>query len=230
MDFSLTEEQKTLQRQIHEFAVRELEPVALENEAKEEFPMENFRKLAQLGMAGATIPEEYGGSGLDKVSYAIAIEEISRACPSTGGIFSTQNSLVCEDINHFASEEQKKQYLVPLAKGEKIGAVALTESEAGSDAAAIAGPNRMAIIRQLGQEMPLDEIVPLMGDVDIVLTEGFKYDNRYKFIRKDGIVIDANLNAATITDTDGEYLRTICMIDRITDLREESEANDALEK
>jgi butyryl-CoA dehydrogenase len=137
MDFSLTEEQKMLQQRIREFSKKELEPVALEMEEKEEFPVDNFRKLAELGYAGATIPEKYGGSGLDKVSYAIAIEEISRACPSTGGIFSTQNSLVCENLHHFANEKQKQKYLVPLAKGEKIGSFALTEPNAGSDASAV---------------------------------------------------------------------------------------------
>jgi len=137
MDFSLTEEQKMLQQRIREFARKELEPVALEMEEKEEFPVANFRKLAALGYAGATIPEKYGGSGLDKVSYVIAIEEISRACPSTGGIFSTQNSLVCENLHHFANEEQKHKYLVSLAKGEEIGSFALTEANAGSDASAV---------------------------------------------------------------------------------------------
>jgi butyryl-CoA dehydrogenase len=137
MDLSLTEEQKMLQQRVREFARKELEPAALELEEKEEFPMENFKKLARLGLTGATIPAEYGGSSLDKVSYAIAVEEVSRACPSTGGILSTQNSLVCEDLNHFSSEEQKRRYLVPLAKGEKIGAFALTEANAGSDAAAL---------------------------------------------------------------------------------------------
>ncbi|MFC1901118.1 acyl-CoA dehydrogenase family protein [Chloroflexota bacterium] len=137
MDFSLTEEQKMLQQRIKEFARKELEPLALEMEEREEFPMENFKKLAALGYAGATIPEKYGGSGLDKVSYSIAIEEISRACPSTGGIFSTLNSLVCENLHHYASEEQRQKYLIPLAKGEKIGAFGLTEANAGSDASSL---------------------------------------------------------------------------------------------
>ncbi len=137
MDLSLTEEQKMLRQRVREFAGKELEPVALEMDEREEFPMENFKKVSRLGLAGATIPAEYGGSGLDKVSYVIAIEELSRACPSTGGIFSTQNSLVCESLEHFGSEEQKKRYLVPLARGEKIGSFALTEPEAGSDAAAV---------------------------------------------------------------------------------------------
>ncbi len=137
MDFSLTEEQKMLQQRVREFASKELEPVALELDEKDEFPMEIFKKTARLGLCGMTVPTEYGGTGLDKVSYVIAIEELSQACPSTGGIFATQNSLVCECLLHFSSEEQKKRYLVPLAKGEKIGAFALTEAEAGSDAAAL---------------------------------------------------------------------------------------------
>ncbi|MFC1932493.1 acyl-CoA dehydrogenase [Chloroflexota bacterium] len=137
MDISLSEKQKMVQRQVRDFATKELEPIALELDEAEEFPMENFKKVAQLGLTGMTIPTEYGGSGLDKVSYVIAVEEISRACPSTGGIVASHNSLVCECLLHFATEEQKQRYLTPLAKGEKVGAFALTEPNAGSDAAAV---------------------------------------------------------------------------------------------
>lgn len=137
MKISLTEAQKIIQKQARDFAAKELEPIALSIDEDEEYPIEVFRKAAGLGFAGMTIPTEYGGSGLDKVSYVVALEELSRACPSSGGMISAQNSLVCELFNHYASEEQKRQYLVPLAKGEKIGAFALTEANAGSDAAAI---------------------------------------------------------------------------------------------
>ncbi len=137
MDLSLTEEQKMLQQRVREFARKELEPIALELDEREEFPKEVFRKVARLGLSGLTVPPEYGGSGLDKVGYVIAIEELSRACPSTGGVIATHNSLACECLQHFASEEQKKRYLPPLAKGEQIGAFALTEPNAGSDAAAL---------------------------------------------------------------------------------------------
>ena len=137
MEFFLSEEQKMLQQQVRDFATNELEPGALELDEAEEFSKENFRKAVQLGLTGITTPAEYGGSGLDHVSYAVAIEEISRACPATGGQFSTHNSLVNDCLLHFASEEQKQRYLVPLAKGDKVGSFALTEANAGSDAAAL---------------------------------------------------------------------------------------------
>lgn len=137
MDFSLTEEQRMLQQRVREFAKKELEPIALELDEREEFPVEIFKKAAKLGLTGMTVPTKYGGSGLSKVGYVIAIEELARACPSTGGIIAGHNSLACECLQHFASEEQKKRYLTPLAKGEKAGCLALTESNAGSDAAAL---------------------------------------------------------------------------------------------
>jgi len=137
MDLSLTEEQKMLQQRVREFAKKELEPIALELDEKEEFPVELFKKAARLGLTGMTVPTKYGGSGLNKVGYVIAIEELAQACPSTGGIIAGHNSLACECLLHFASEEQKKRYLPPLAKGETAGALALTEANAGSDAAAL---------------------------------------------------------------------------------------------
>ena len=137
MDLSLREDQKMLQQQVRDFATKEFEPIALELDEAEEFPMENFKKAAQLGLTGVTIPTEYGGSGLDKVSYVVAVEEIARACPSTGGIIASHNSLVCECLLHFGTEEQKQRCLIPLAKGEKVGAFAITEPNAGSDAVAM---------------------------------------------------------------------------------------------
>lgn len=137
MDLSLSEDQKALQQRIRDFATKELEPIALELDEAEEFALENWKKAAQLGLTGAPIPTEYGGAGLDFVSYVIIIEEIARACPSTGGIIAAHNSLVGECLLNFANEEQKQRYLVPLAKGEKIGAFALTEPNAGSDVAAM---------------------------------------------------------------------------------------------
>ena len=137
MDLSLTEEQRMLQQRVREFAKKELEPIALELDEREEFPVEIFKKAAKLGLTGMTVPTKYGGSGLNKVGYVIAIEELARACPSTGGIIAGHNSLACECLQHFASEEQKKRYLPPLAKGEMAGALALTEANAGSDAAAL---------------------------------------------------------------------------------------------
>ncbi len=137
MDISLREDQKMLQKQVREFATKEVEPIALQIDEEERFPLESWKKLAKLGLTGCAIPAKYGGAGLDYVSYAIAIEEISRACPSTGGLLSSHNSLAAECLMIYANEEQKKKYLVPLAKGDQVGCFALTEPNAGSDASAI---------------------------------------------------------------------------------------------
>ena len=137
MDLSLSEDQKALQQRIRDFATKEIEPVALELDEAEEFALGNWKKAAQMGLTGMAIPSEYGGAGLDFVSYAIVLEEIARACPATGGILSAHNSLVGECLLNYANEEQKQRYLIPLAKGEKIGAFALTETNAGSDVSAL---------------------------------------------------------------------------------------------
>lgn len=137
MDLSLSEEQKMILQQVRDFAAKELEPRALEIDEAEEFPRENWNKAAKLGFTGVTIPTEYGGAGLNKATYAVVVEEISRACPSTGGTLASHNSLVCECLLHFATEEQKQRYLIPLAKGDHVGAFALTEANAGSDASAL---------------------------------------------------------------------------------------------
>jgi butyryl-CoA dehydrogenase len=134
----LTEEQKLLQQTVREFANTEVKPLARELDETGRFPRATFRKAADLGLTGISFPEEYGGAGFDHTSYSIVIEEISRACASTGVILSVQNSLYCEPIFRFGTEEQKKRLLVPFARGEKIGCYALTEPQAGSNAAALA--------------------------------------------------------------------------------------------
>ncbi len=134
MDFELNEEQRLFYNMVRDFAEKEIAPKAAELDEKEEFPWENFRKMAELGILGIPYPEEYGGSGGDTVSYAIAMEEISRACGSTGITFVAQTSLACGPLYYFGSEEQKQKYLTPLASGEKVGGFGLTEPEAGSDA------------------------------------------------------------------------------------------------
>ncbi len=136
MDFNLTEQQEIIRKVVSEFAERELRPIAAEIDEKEIFPTEIVKKLGPLGLMGVTVPKEYGGAALDTISYVIAIEEISKACASTGVIMSVNNSLVCYPIQKFASEAQKQKFLVPLAKGEKLGAFSLTEPNAGSDAVA----------------------------------------------------------------------------------------------
>ncbi len=138
MNLELTEEQKLLQRTVREFAESEVKPLAKELDETGRFPRETFRKAAELGLTGVALPEAYGGAGFDHISYAIVIEEISRACASTGVILSVQNSLYCDSIYRYGTEEQKKRLLVPFARGEKIGCYALTEPQAGSNAAALA--------------------------------------------------------------------------------------------
>lgn len=137
MDLGLTEEQSLLQRTVRDFAESEVKPLAKELDETGHFPRETFRKAAELGLTGVAVPEQYGGAGMDHISYAIVIEEISRACASTGVILSVQNSLYCDPILRFGTEEQKQKFLVPFARGEKIGCYALTEPQAGSNAAAL---------------------------------------------------------------------------------------------
>ena len=138
MNLALTEEQQLLQKTVHDFAEAEVKPLAREIDETGHFPRENFRKAAELGLTGVAIPDEYGGAGMDHICYAIMMEEISRACASTGVALSVQNSLYCDPVYRFGSEDQKKKFLVPFARGEKIGCYALTEPQAGSNAAALA--------------------------------------------------------------------------------------------
>jgi len=138
LHLELSEEQKLLQQTVREFANTEVKPLARELDETGRFPRETLRKAAELGLTGIPFPEQYGGAGFDHISYAITIEEISRACASTGVILSVQNSLYCDPIYRFGSEEQKQRLLAPFARGEKIGCYALTEPQAGSNAAALA--------------------------------------------------------------------------------------------
>jgi butyryl-CoA dehydrogenase len=138
LDLELNEEQKMLQRTVREFAESEVKPLAREIDETGHFPRETFRKAAELGLTAVAIPESEGGAGFDHISYSIVIEEISRVCASTGVILSVQNSLYCNPIHRFGTDEQKKQFLAPFARGEKIGCYALTEPGAGSNAAALA--------------------------------------------------------------------------------------------
>jgi butyryl-CoA dehydrogenase len=135
MDFNLTEDQRMIRKTIRDFAEKEVKPVAKSIDKSGEFPFDNVKKMASLGLMGMTIPVEYGGGGADTISYAIAVEEISRVCGSTGLTMAAHNSLCTANLFLAGTEEQKKKYVVPLAKGEWIGAWALTEPNAGSDAA-----------------------------------------------------------------------------------------------
>jgi butyryl-CoA dehydrogenase len=137
VNLELTEEQKLLQKTVREFADSEVKPLAKELDETGRFPRETFQKAAELGLTGIALPEAEGGAGFDHVAYSIVIEEISRCCASTGVILSVQNSLYCDPIHRFGTAEQKKKFLEPFARGEKIGCYALTEPQAGSNAAAL---------------------------------------------------------------------------------------------
>jgi len=136
MHFELNEEQKLIHKMVRDFAENEVKSIAQEADREHRFPMETFRKMARLGFFGLPFPEEYGGMGGDSMSYAIALEEISRAYGSMGITFIAQTSLTASPIYLFGNEEQKQKFLVPLARGEKVGSFGLTEPEAGSDAGA----------------------------------------------------------------------------------------------
>jgi butyryl-CoA dehydrogenase len=136
VDFQLTEDQLLVQKLAREFAQEEVLPKAAEIDREHRHPKELVARMAELGFLGVAVPDEFGGAGLDHVSYALVMEEVSRACASTGVIMSVNNSLVCDPINRFGTEAQKKLWLTPLAQGKKLGCFALSEPEAGSDAAA----------------------------------------------------------------------------------------------
>jgi len=137
VNLELSEEQQLLQKSVREFAEAEVKPLAKENDETGKYPRGLFQKAAELGLTGVAIPEAEGGAGMDHISYAIVVEEISRVCASTGVILSVQNSLYCDPIHRFGTDEQKEKFLLPFARGEKIGCYALTEPQAGSNAAAL---------------------------------------------------------------------------------------------
>ena len=136
MDFSPTEDQLAVQKTAREFAAAEVLPKAAAIDREHRHPAELVTRMAELGFLGIAVPEAYGGAGLDHVSYALAMEEVARACASTAVIMSVNNSLVCDPIYRFGTEAQKQAWLVPLASGKLLGCFALSEPEAGSDAAA----------------------------------------------------------------------------------------------
>ncbi len=134
MYFELTEEHLMIQKAARDFAQNELKPGVIERDEKQIFPAEQIKKLGELGFLGMMVDPKYGGSGLDAISYVIAMEELSKVDASASVVVSVNNSLVCYGIEAYGNEEQKLKYLVPLATGEKIGAFCLSEPEAGSDA------------------------------------------------------------------------------------------------
>ena len=134
MNFNLTEEQQMIQQAARDFAQNELLPGVIERDTHQKFPTEQVKKMGEMGFMGMMVDPKYGGAGMDSISYVLAIEEISKIDASAAVVMSVNNSLVCAGIEKFCNEEQKQKYLVPLASGQAIGAFALSEPEAGSDA------------------------------------------------------------------------------------------------
>jgi butyryl-CoA dehydrogenase len=137
MQIELSEEQVLLRETVRRFAAEVVQPRAREIDASGEFPIDFFHQAGELGLAGVYVPEALGGAGMDMIAYCLVIEEVSRVCASSGVILSVNNSLVCDPILRYGNEAQKREFLAPLAAGRLLGCFALTEPEAGSDAAAL---------------------------------------------------------------------------------------------
>ncbi|CDA88435.1 acyl-CoA dehydrogenase C-terminal domain protein [Clostridium sp. CAG:230] len=134
MDFTLSKQHEMVRKLFKDFAENEVKPMAQEVDETEQFPLENVQKMGKLGFLGIPVPKEYGGQGADILSYIMCVEELSKVCATTGVVVSAHTSLCADPILTYGTEEQKQKYLVPLAKGEKIGAFGLTEPGAGTDA------------------------------------------------------------------------------------------------
>ncbi|MCJ8345138.1 acyl-CoA dehydrogenase family protein, partial [bacterium] len=137
MILELNEDQKMIRDSARDFAEKYVAPIARKLDLTQEFPVDLIKQAGEMGFMGVAIPEEYGGSGMDYVSYVLMMEEISRHCASTGVILSVNNSLVCDPLLKYGTEDQKNKYLKPLAMGEKIGCYGLTEANSGSDCASM---------------------------------------------------------------------------------------------
>ena len=134
MRIELTEEQQMIQALAREFAEKEVKPVAAALDREGRFPHETVKRMGELGLMGIAIPEAYGGSSADTVAYALAMEEVAKACASHAVVMSVNNSLYCDPVYKFGTEEQKQRFLTPFASGKQLGCFALTEPQAGSDA------------------------------------------------------------------------------------------------
>src|SRR5690625_3838071 len=134
MNFEFTKEQEMIRKMVRDFAENVIKPRAIEIDKEAKFPKDIFDQMGELGLMGIPFPEQYGGSGGDTISYALAVEEIGRVCGSTGLSYAAAVSLGASPINMFGTEEQKEQFLIPLAEGKALGSFGLTEPNAGSDA------------------------------------------------------------------------------------------------
>ena len=173
MDFNLTDEQKLFQKVIREFCEKEIKPLASKIDKEEYFPWDLYKKMGKMGLMGMTVPQEYGGAGIDRMSYMIALEEISRVCGSTGITIEAHNSLGVGHIYEKGSEEMRKKYLPRLCSGEALAAWALTEPNAGSDAAsgqttAVLKGNEWVIngTKQFITSGDISEVVTVMAKTD----------------------------------------------------------------
>jgi len=164
LEFKLSEEQELLRKTVRDFAEEEVAPKAAQMDEEEEFDWGLWDKMAEMGLTGVPFPEEYGGSDMDNLSYAIAVEELSRVCGSTGVTISAHTSLCCWPIYAFGTEEQKKKFLEPLANGDKVGALGLTEPSAGSDAGSV----------KLSAKLDGDEYI--LNGTKIFITNGGRAD------------------------------------------------------
>ncbi|WP_027209338.1 acyl-CoA dehydrogenase [Butyrivibrio hungatei] len=153
MDFQLDQQHEMARALFKEFAEKEVKPHAIDVDETEEFPIETVKKMQKFGFMGIPIPKEYGGQGCDPLTYAMCVEELAKVCGTTAVIVSAHTSLCCDPIMTYGTEEQKQKYLVPLAKGEKLGAFGLTEPMAGTDAQ---GVQTKAVLTEDGKEWILN--------------------------------------------------------------------------
>ncbi len=173
MDFKLSSDHEMIQKTIRDFAINEVEPGAAERDEEERFDIEIFHKMGELGLTGLPWEEKYGGAGFDFLAYAIAVEELSKVCASTGVTLSAHVSLCSWPIWKFGTEEQKEKFLIPLAEGTKLGAFAITETMAGSDAS---GTKTTAV---------LDGDAYILNGSKIFITNGY-YADTYIVIARTG--------------------------------------------
>ena len=153
MDFQLDQQHEMARALFKEFAEKEVKPNAIEVDETEVFPMETVKKMQKYGFMGIPIPKQYGGQGCDPLTYIMCVEELAKVCGTTAVIVSAHTSLCCDPIMTYGTEEQKQKYLVPLAKGEKLGAFGLTEPMAGTDAQ---GVQTKAVLTEDGKEWVLN--------------------------------------------------------------------------
>ncbi|WP_457653452.1 acyl-CoA dehydrogenase family protein [Rhodocaloribacter sp.] len=149
----ITEEHELIQKMAREFARNEIAPIAAEHDRTGAFPLDTVRKMGELGFMGIEVSEAYGGAGMDTLAYVLAMVEISKVCASHGVIMSVNNSLFGDAVNHFGTDEQKRKYLAPVARGEKIGAYSLTEPMSGSDAGTM---RTRAVLNDAGTHYVID--------------------------------------------------------------------------